>query len=182
MVERWGVLNGVYFGVERKEAIIEFGANCTIGGGSILKSTYFIQCGNNVQITGECVVMDCEMHYVLNIETGTINRYFGKIQINNNCWINQRAVIAKNTIIPGYSIVTRNSFLNKDYTQYGTNLLLSGSPAIPKNKKVQRVFDVLTERDVGDFFRRNEEKIFVLKQKGQINDDNNNSSIFNWQN
>jgi len=173
---------GVYFGVERRDAILEFGANCTIGGGSVVKSTYQIICGDNVQITGECVVMDCEMHYVKNIETGTIKRYFDKIEIQNNCWINQRAVISKSTIIPEFSIVTRNSYLNKDYTPYGTNLLLSGSPAVPKNQKVQRIFNNNMERELGVFFRQNQDIQFIPEQKGIIDGDYNNSPIFNWLN
>lgn len=173
---------GVYFGVERKDAIMEFGQNCTIGGGSVIKSTYQIICGDNVQITGECVVMDCEMHYVKNIETGTIKRYFDKIEIRNNCWINQRVIISKGTIIPEFSIVTRNSYLNKDYTTYGTCLLLSGSPAVPKNQKVQRIFNTNMERELGVFFRQNQDIKFITEQKGIIDDDYNNSPIFNWLN
>jgi len=173
---------GVYLGVERKDAVIEFGENCTIGGGSLIKSTYQIICGDNVQITGECVIMDCEMHYVKNIETGTIKRNFDKIEIQKNCWINQRAIIAKNTIIPEFSIVTRNSYLNKDYRSYGTNLLLSGSPAVPKNQKVQRIFNTNMEHELGVFFRENQNIKFITGQKGKIDDDYNNSLIFNWEN
>lgn len=173
---------GVHFSIDRKDAVIEFGANCTIGGGSLMKSTNHIVCGNNVQITGECVIMDCEMHYVKNIESGIIKKNFGKIEIRNNCWINQRAVIAKNTIIPEFSIVTRNSYLNKDYTKYGTNLLLSGSPAIPREQKVQRIFSTIRECELGVFFRDNMDNNFFSDEKGFIINDNIDCSIFSWKN
>jgi acetyltransferase-like isoleucine patch superfamily enzyme len=171
---------GVHLNVDRKLSIMEFGANCTIGGGSFIKSTYYIVCGNNVQITGECVIMDCEMHYVKDIETGIIKKNFGKILIKNNCWINQRTIITKDTVIPEYSITTRNSYLNKDYTNYGTNLLLCGSPAVAKKQKVQRIFNSIKEQEIGLFFRENENDIYFIEEEGKVVHDYNDCYIFSW--
>ena len=173
---------GVHLNVERKYSIMAFGENCTIGGGSFVKSTYNIVCGHNVQITGECIILDSEMHYVRNIETGIIQKNFGEILIGNNCWINQRTVIAKNTIIPEFTIVVRNSYLNKDYTTYGTNLLLCGTPALPKKSKVQRIFNSKKESELELIFRESENNSYVIEDKGIMINDRNNCHIFSWKN
>ena len=171
---------GVNLTVAIPKAIITFGENCTIGGGSLIKSVLKISIGNNVQITGECIIMDSEMHYVKNIDTGQVNRKTGVIIIGNNCWINQRSVIAKNTIIPDFCIVARNSFLNEDYTTYGQNLLLVGSPAKPKKQHVQRIFNINEDKKINDFFEKEKDLDYIIKDAGLIENDYNNCSLFYW--
>ena len=128
------------------------------------------------------MIMDCEMHYVRNIETGIIRKNFGKIAIGNNCWINQRTIIAKNTTIPEFSNTARSSYLNKDYTSYGTNLLLCGGPAVPKQQKIQRIFNTTQEVELGKFFRGNMNNNYFIGEKGIIIDDNNDCPLFSWEN
>lgn len=171
---------GVSFFVEGTHSLMKVGKNCTIGGGSYIKATNNVEFGDNVQITGECVIMDCEMHYVRNIETGLIKRNFGIIYIGANCWINQRTIIVKNSIIPKYSITARASYLNKDYSLYGTNLLLFGSPAIPKDDKFQRIFNINQEAELGNYFRGNMNNLYFKSNEGIIDNDNNNCPLFSW--
>lgn len=120
--------------------------NCIIiGSGCFVKSMIRIEIHNNTRITYNCTIFDCDMHYVKNIETGVIKNNRAPIIIGKNCWINSGTIVSKGTVLPDYSITARNSFLNRDYSQYGTNLFLVGSPAKPIDTKVQRIFSTIEE-------------------------------------
>jgi acetyltransferase-like isoleucine patch superfamily enzyme len=155
------ISKGTLLSVE--DSILTIGNRCTIGSGSIIKCLYSITIGDNTQITHGCTVFDCEMHYIKNIESGVIRNNRGPIKIGNNCWINSGTFISKNTVIPDYSITARNSFLNKDYSPFGANLLLVGSPAEVKSMKVQRIFDIYEQRRLNEYFRN-------YPQENQFND------------
>ncbi len=124
---------------------LNIGNCCTIGSGSFIKTMQKIYLAENVQITYDCTIFDSNMHYVKNIETGIIRNNRAPIIIGKNCWINSGTIVSKGTVIPDFSITARNSYLNRDYTQYGTNLFLVGSPAKPMNIKVQRIFSRIEE-------------------------------------
>ena len=175
------IFAAVHLNIERSYSRLIFGSNCTVGGGSFIKSTHEIICGDNVQITGECTIMDCEMHYIKNIDSGIIKKNFGSIFIGNNCWINQRAVIVKNVVLPDFSIVARNSYINKDYSKYGSNLLLVGQPAVPSKYKVQRIFSIEKEKELNSIFRNNFQLSEIFDGDSYLSD-NNDCSIFNWKN
>jgi acetyltransferase-like isoleucine patch superfamily enzyme len=154
------VSGGVGLFVQRKTATLELGKNCAIGGGTFLKTVCSLTVGDNTQITGDCVVMDSNMHYVKNIETGKIARPWGKIVIGENCWINSGSIVVKGAILPNYTITARNSFLCKDYRSHGSPLFLVGAPATPKNCKLQRIFDAEKEQDLSSFFLSNDVEEF----------------------
>lgn len=121
--------------------------NCIlIGSGCFIKSMLKISILDNTRVTYNCTVFDCDMHYVKNIETGVIKNNRAPIIIGKNCWINSGTIVSKGTVLPDYSITARNSFLNRDYSQYGTNLFLVGSPAKPIDTKVQRIFSTIEEQ------------------------------------
>ena len=64
------------------------------------------------------------MHFVKNIDTGVVANYKGPIKIGKSCWINAGSIVTKGAVVPDYSISSRNAFLSKDYSEYGTNLFL----------------------------------------------------------
>lgn len=154
-----------------KNAFLEIGQNCSVGGGTMLKSISEITIGENTCITGDCTILDSNMHYVKNIETGIIAKKQGKIHIGKNCWINQSSIITKGTFLPDFSIVARGSFLNKDYTSYGTNLFLVGSPAVVSKNKVQRIFNIEKEKALNEYFRRNEGEMEYRDELGIFKDE-----------
>lgn len=146
------ISGGVGLFVQRKDATMVIGNSCHIGGGTLLKSMDNLSIGAHTSITGNCVVMNSNMHYVKNIETGMVQKPWGKIVIGQHCWINSGSVITKGSVIPNYSVTSRNSFLNKDYSQYGENLFLVGSPAKVASSKVQRIFSRKKELSFHDYF------------------------------
>jgi acetyltransferase-like isoleucine patch superfamily enzyme len=147
------ISGGVALIIQSKTATCEIGNCCVIGGGSTIKSLDTLQIGDYTRITGNCIVMNSNMHYVKNIESGLIQKTWGPIKIGKRCWINQGTTITKGCVLPDYSITARSSFLNKDYSKYGTNLFLTGSPAKVKNSSVQRIYSLIKEQELSDYFK-----------------------------
>ena len=150
------ISGGVGLFVQARNAYLEIGDRVVIGAGSIVKSMDKLVIGKNTRIAGNCTVMNSNMHFVKNIQTGEIAKPYGKILIGNNCWINPGSVITKGTVLPDYTIVARNSFVNKDYSSFGENLFLVGSPAKPTQAKVQRIFSLKEERRLSERFRNSD--------------------------
>lgn len=154
------ISGGVNLCIQSKTAKLRIGAHVTIGGGSIIKTLNSVSIGENSRVTGNCTIMDSNMHFVKNIDTGIVKRIDGPISIGNNCWINAGSVVTKGAVIPDYSIAARNTYLSKDYSTLGTNLFLVGSPAKATSAKVQRIFSK-SEQD-------RLKKLFAEKQTEEI--------------
>lgn len=135
--------------------ILNIGSCCIIGGGCLIKSTKSISIGTNTRIAYNCTVFDSNVHYVKNIETGVIRRNSGAIVIGRNCWINGGSYIGKDAVVTDYSIVARNSLINKDFTKSGANLFLVGNPAKALKSKVQRILSLKEERELTYYFSQN---------------------------
>lgn len=160
------ISGGVSITVQNKKAYMEFGNNVTIGGGTIVKAMKYISISNRTRITGGCSIMDSNMHYVKNIDTGIIMPYLGKVLIGGNCWINYGSIITKGAVIPDFSILARNSFVGQDYSEYGTNLFLVGSPAKVKRNNVQRIMDYTRQSEITRFFRLNPDASYFQDSTG----------------
>lgn len=154
------------------EGQIEIGRNCTIGGGSMVKSIKNISIGENTRITFGCTIFDSNIHFVKNIETGIIMNNSASIVIGKNCWLNYGTYIAKGASVPDYTVSAKDSFLNKDYSEYGENLFLVGAPAKPLNIRVQRIFSVRKETQLNHYFKNNSEMDFIKEEIGLYDDVN----------
>lgn len=157
------ISGGANVNVQSKEGELIIGKNVVIGGGSICKCLKKIEIGDGTRITGNCTIMDCNMHYVKNIDTGVVANNRAPIMIGKNCWINAGSIVSKGAVIPDYSISARNSFLSKDYKEYGTNLFLVGSPAKPSSSKVQRIFTVEKQREYKEYFDSHDTQTLQLE-------------------
>lgn len=127
--------------------------NCMIGGGAFIKSLVSIEINDNTRITYNCTLFDCNMHYIKNIETGEVKNNRAPIIIGKNCWINSGTVIMKGSVVPNYTITAKNTFIGKDYSEFGENLFLVGSPAKPTKSKVQRIFTGTEQRRLNELFK-----------------------------
>lgn len=157
------ISGGVNLNVQNNRASLIIGNKVNIGGGTVCKCLQNISIGSGSSITGNCVIMDCNMHFVKNIETGEVTNYKAPIFIGENCWINSGTTISKGTIIPNYSISARNSYLSKDYSVFGTNLFLVGSPAKPLPARVQRIFTIEKQNQFCEYFEKNDSQILQLQ-------------------
>lgn len=133
--------------------------NIMIGSGCFIKSLVLIEIGNNTRFTYSCTLFDCNMHYIKNIESGEIKNNRGPIRVGNNCWINSGSVIMKGGVVPDYTITAKNTFIGKDYSEFGTNLFLVGSPAKPTRSKVQRILSVSEQSRLNNLFKNEAESI-----------------------
>lgn len=144
---------GVVLSSFNKQAEIIIGNNVAIGGGTMVKSTQSISIGANTSITGNCVVMDSNMHYVKDIESGIIPSLRKGILIGKNCWINHGTTIAKGAVLCDHSITARNTYVGKDMSQFGSHVLFAGQPAKPIKTNVQRIFDLKKEKEISLYFQ-----------------------------
>lgn len=149
------ISGGVYISSFTPTSVLKIGSNVTIGGGSLIKAIEKISIGSKTRITGNCTVLDSNMHYVKDIENGVFSRLTHPIKIANNCWINAGSVITKGAVLPPYSIVARNSFIGKDMSQYGECCMFAGSPAKLIKKGIQRIFNYLLEGKLTEYFNDN---------------------------
>lgn len=157
------ISGGVNLNVQSKDGYLKIGKEIVMGGGTICKCLKYIEIGDRTRITGNCNIMDCNMHFVKNIDTGIVANYKAPIKIGENCWINAGSIISKGAVIPDYSISARNSYLSKDYSEYGTNLFLVGSPAKPTSSKVQRIFTVEKQRGLREYFETHDSDVLQLE-------------------
>ncbi|ANN27785.1 acyltransferase [Vibrio vulnificus] len=145
---------------------LEIGKYVSIGSGVQLKATREIKIGDFTRIVALSTIMDTNVHYVKDINTGEIYNNSGEVIIGNNCWINQGAVITKGTILPDHSIVARNSFLNKNYNNNDGYIVLAGSPAKEISNGKQRIFDYSKEVELNKFFAENPEQDKIVDSIG----------------
>lgn len=164
------ISGGANMNVQSKEGIMIIGRDVLIGGGSMCKCLEYIEIGDWTRVTGNCTVMDCNMHFVKNIDTGVVANYKAPIKIGNCCWINAGSIITKGAVIPDYSISARNAYLSKDYSEFGTNLFLVGSPAKPTSSKVQRIFTVEKQRELREYFQTHKVASVQLEPGLEIED------------
>ena len=157
------VSGGANVNVQSKNGTLIIGKDVLIGGGSVCKCMEHIEIGSWTRITGNCTIMDCNMHFVNNIDTGVVANYKAPIRIGESCWINAGSIISKGAVIPDYSISARNAYLSKDYSEYGTNLFLVGSPAKPTSSKVQRIFTIEKQREFKKYFETHDSQILQLE-------------------
>jgi len=157
------ISGGVNVNVQSKDGVLTIGKDVLIGGGSICKCLERIEIGDYTGITGNCTIMDCNMHFVKNIDTGTVSNYKGPIKIGERCWINAGSIITKGAVVPDFSIAARNAYLSTDYSEFGTNLFLVGSPAKPTSSKVQRIFTVEKQEELKKYFESHDAQFIQLE-------------------
>ena len=157
------ISGGANVNVQSADGVLTIGAYTLIGGGSVVKCLENIEIGDETRITGNCNIMDCNMHFVKNIDTGVVANYKAPIKIGKSCWINYGTVVSKGAVIPDYSITSRNSLVSKDFSEQGTNLFLVGAPAKPTSAHVQRIFTSEKQREFAEYFKNNQTDILQLE-------------------
>ena len=115
-----------------------------------------INIGKNVEITWECQMMDSNFHYFEGENTAPLTK---PIFLNDNLWIGNRTTIMRGTVLPSNTTVASNSLLNKDYTEYGENILLGGMPGKLLKKNIKRLFDEKIEAELDKKYKYNRTRL-----------------------
>lgn len=132
------IYSGVYIFLS-KNAQLNIGTNRTfIGTNSKIICFDNISIGNNVEITWDCQIMDSNFHY---FEEPNINKLTKPIVIEDNVWIGNRVSLMPGSVIPSYSTITSNSLVNKNFIEFGNNIIIGGIPAKFIKGDITRIFD-----------------------------------------
>jgi acetyltransferase-like isoleucine patch superfamily enzyme len=129
------IFNGyTHFG---KDVILYIGENahCEFGYMSCLGSDVKVVCTNKVIIGDwsgigyESQIIDTNSHPMKNSETGEYYPMTGTIHIGTHNAFSNRISIMPNTKTPDFCVIASNTLCNKDYTSWGSNILIGGVPA-----------------------------------------------------
>lgn len=117
---------------------IAFGDNFLVTANMKLTSYCSVIFGNNVRLAWEVIIMDTSFHKLKDLEGKSKGKTLAPIIIGNNNWIPTRCMVMKGTKTPDFCIFGAGSFLNKDYSNYPSHILLAGSPLEIKAKGIWR--------------------------------------------
>lgn len=115
-----------------------------------------ITIGNRVRMAWEAQLIDSNFHYFEGENTAPLTK---PIVLNDNLWIGNRVTIMRGTVLPSNTTVASNSLLNKDYTEYGENILLGGMPAKLLKKNIKRIFDEKIEAELDKKYKYNRTRL-----------------------
>lgn len=119
------------------DSTIRFGKNVIIGAKNLIYCEKSIAFGDDFLTSWDCQIMDSDTHKVIDIETGLHNAVAQDVTTGANVWLGNGVIVNKGTRLPSNTIVASHSLCNKDYTSYGENCVLAGSPAkiVATNKR-----------------------------------------------
>ncbi len=112
-----------------KEAYFEMGHFSCLGSDIKIICRENITIKDFVRIGYQTQLIDTTIHQMIDFKSGAKSPMTAPIVLNSYCWIGNRSTIMKGTVTPQQCIIASNSLCNKDYTQYGENILLGGMPA-----------------------------------------------------
>lgn len=115
-----------------------FGDNFKATANMKLTSYCSIKFGNNVLVAWEVIIMDTSFHKLKDLDGNPKGKVMTPISIGNNNWITTRCMVMKGTKTPNFCIFGAGSFLNKNYSNYPSHILLAGSPLEIKAEGIWR--------------------------------------------
>mgnify|MGYP004593033237 CR=1 FL=1 len=142
-------------------AIIENNGEINFGNNVYLASNVRLACFKKINI-GNCSrigyatkIMDSDYHFLFDTVKNTIHRNTVEVNIDRGAWILDYSKIMKGSFLPKNCIVIGGSLVNKDYRDYGENLILAGTPAKVIGNAKRRIFNKKEELKLRRFFEEN---------------------------
>lgn len=141
---------------------LSLGDKVFVGGGVSLICNYMVSIGTNSRIGFRTIVSDTDFHFIS--KSGKIRNCCGKVSIGNDVWIGNSATIHKGSL-PDKCIVASKSFVNKNFSDAGTNgILLAGVPAQVKGSDYYRIFSPQLEEKLRHKFTVDPSSIVLLEE------------------
>ena len=109
-----------------KNGILELGNNFMINAESTIITTNKITIKNDVLLSWDVLIMDDDLHEIIDQETLLQINTSKEIIINNGVWVGARSLILKGSIIPQNSIISANSTVTGVYSEQ--NVIYGVSP------------------------------------------------------
>lgn len=107
------------------ELVIGQNFNITAETQFICKERIFV--GDNVLISWDVLIMDSDLHEIIDINGETLNKN-KEIIIGNNVWIGTRCTLLKGINIKNGTIVAANTLLHSNSLEYSENSIIGGNP------------------------------------------------------
>lgn len=150
------------------KAVVEIGTHTRIGSGTQIIGDHYIKIGDYTGISYNACFMDSNLHFMVDIESGTVVDKAGEIIIGSHNWISCGSLIRKGTVTKDFTIIASHSMLNKDYTkQEGEFQTLAGCPAKIVCTKYKRIFSRSLEARLMHYFgsdRHHSEKLLTPEE------------------
>lgn len=118
-----------YFIFIGENGFCEVGNMASLGSNGKLICVERIVLGNYARLGSESQIIDTNFHQMFDTITKELFKITAPIIIGNYNYIGSRVSIMQNTITPNYCTIASNSLCNKDYLNFGENILIAGFPA-----------------------------------------------------
>ncbi|PHS62520.1 MAG: transferase [Flavobacterium sp.] len=129
-----------------ENAYFEMGHLSCIGSSGLIVCKNKIVLGDFVRVGYQVQLIDTTIHQLIDLTTNKKMLFIAPIFLNNYNWIGNRTTIMKSTKTPLNCIVASNSLLNKDYTNFGKDVLIGGIPARLLKENISRDWEGEQER------------------------------------
>lgn len=153
-----------------RDAVFEVGRLSRFGTCVKVICSNHIVFGDYSSITFNCMMMDTNSHYTINLNDYSARRLnTGKIEIGAKNWIGNNTHVFLGAKTGEGCIIGHGSMFNHDFS--GTrNALLAGSPAIVKRENITRCFSFARENETNTFFKNNPDKDVMYYDKESYDD------------
>lgn len=141
--------------------LVEIGKNVLLSESSRIMCERQVSLGDNVSFGFESIIMDTDYHYVLDVRDMTVKDNRKAINIGADSWIAGYCKIMKGTILPPCSIVASSSMVNADYSKEPQYTVFAGTPAKPLTTGYRRIFNIVEEWNLYQFFLTHDDKYHV---------------------
>lgn len=159
---------------------LEIGDCSVIGCGTHIQSRKSVVIGQGCRISQFIIILDTNIHYMRNVETGIVLQRESSVAIGNYCWVGMRSRIMKGSILPDYSIVAAGTLINKDMSNSPLYPTLAGTPAKVVGSGKVRVFDIAHESKLNIFFANNPGESYCQDVIGLLGEMEANAIQFNY--
>jgi acetyltransferase-like isoleucine patch superfamily enzyme len=110
-------------------AYCEFGHMVGLGSDVRLICTNKVILGDWARIAYESQLIDTTVHPMRNTQTGELYPFSRPVVIGSHNSISNRVSLMPGTVTPDRVVVASNSVCNKDYSAWGSDILMGGIPA-----------------------------------------------------
>lgn len=118
-----------YFVYLGEKGYCEMGHMSSLGSNGKLICIENVVLGTYARLGEESQIVDTNSHQMINTLTGEKYPMTSPIKIGDYNYIGNKVSIMLKTHTPSFCTIASNSLCNKDYTNYGENVLIGGIPA-----------------------------------------------------
>ncbi len=147
---------GIMMEINRGELYL--GNNAHIGENCTIISMERIRIGKSARVAHNSILMDCDLHFVVNTADGSVKPNIKPIDIGDYSWLGGYSVVKKGSVIPKGTIVAGPySMLSKDYSETIPEYsIIAGSPAKLIKTGVRRIFNIQNEQMLSGYFKESQ--------------------------